>query len=150
MKTKRDLSVVFAVAALTSILVAALSGCGHAEQEFRNEFNCHVSGIDCPSVNLDDPNLKGPQGPAGATGPAGSVGPSGAAGTDVRPMQFCPGQPEYPTAFPEIGFCINGNIYAAYSANGGFLTLTPPGRYSSNAVGSRCSFTVHANCVVTP
>lgn len=95
------------------------------------------------------------QGPQGAQGVAGSIGAPGSPGNDgkdasgVTAVQFCPGvSPVYPTTFPESGLCINGNIYAVYSANGGFLTLIPPGVYSSNAIGSACNFTVTANCGV--
>lgn len=67
----------------------------------------------------------------------------------ITPVQFCPNvTPTYPTTFPEVAFCIQGNLYAVYSANDGFLTLIPPGVYSSNAVGSSCTFTVLNNCQI--
>jgi hypothetical protein len=97
---------------------------------------------------------QGPQGPVGLPGPAGSPGPQGLQGpagldgTQITVVQFCQGTPTYPSTFPEVGFCINSQIYAVYSANDGFLTLVPPGDYSSNAIGSTCSFTVAANCKV--
>lgn len=78
----------------------------------------------------------------------GPQGIPGAYGTTVTPVQFCPGTTTYPTTFNEVGFCIGGSLYAVYSANDGFLTLIPPGTYSSNAIGSSCSFTVLPNCVI--
>jgi hypothetical protein len=107
----------------------------------------------------------GPQGPVGIpgeTGPQGAIGPTGASGangingangsngTIITVVQFCPGvDPSYPSTFPEVGLCINNNIYAVYSANDGFLTLITPGLYESNAVGSSCTFTVGDNCEIT-
>jgi len=76
-------------------------------------------------------------------------GSNGTPGTLITPIQFCPGTVSYPSVFPETGFCIQGNIYAVYSANDGFLTLLPPGVYTSNAIGNSCNFTVTANCTVT-
>lgn len=93
-------------------------------------------------------NACGPQGPQGATGATGLQGPPGANGTQITVIQFCPGTPSYPSTFPEVGLCINEQIYAVYSANDGFLTLVTPGYYASNAIGSACNFTVLPNCVV--
>lgn len=79
-------------------------------------------------------------------GPPGEQGPPG---TGITTVQFCPGTTQYPTIFPEYGLLINGNIYAVYSQNDGFLTLIPTGIYYSNAVGSSCTFTVNANGTIT-
>lgn len=76
-------------------------------------------------------------------GPKGETGPQGPPGTDLNPIkivQFCPGSTNYPTTFAEIGFCINNSLYAVYSYSNGFLTLIPPGTYTSNAIGSNCNF----------
>ena len=73
-------------------------------------------------------------------------GTNGAPGTMVQPVQFCPGSTAYPNEFDELGFCINKKLYAVYSANNGFLTEVPPGTYSSNAIGSTCTFRVLPNC----
>lgn len=82
-------------------------------------------------------------------GPTGATGPAGANGTAITVVQFCAGvTPSYPSTFPETGLCINGNIYAVYSANDGFLTEIVPGAYNSNAIGSSCSFTVLPNCLI--
>lgn len=81
-------------------------------------------------------------------GTNGSNGSNGTSGTIVTPVKFCSGTSSYPSTFPEYGFCLSGNLYAVYSTHGGFLTLIPPGVYDSNAVGSKCTFTVKANCVV--
>lgn len=133
--------VVFAVAAIVAILA---TGCQHAANELGEQLGCHVAGNGCPSVNLDDPNLRGPQGPQGVAGPTGPA--SGFTGT----VQLCPGEPTYPSVFPEQALCINNELYGVYSINDGVLVKLPPGRYSSNSVGSRCSFTILGNCVVQP
>lgn len=96
------------------------------------------------SNGVDGQSIVGPQGP---------VGLSGSNGIDATPItlvQFCPGTTVYPSTFVEIGLCISNNIYAVYSANNGFLTYIPPGNYSSNAIGSSCSFTVLPNCQISP
>lgn len=129
--------------AMLSALV--LISCGHAVTELGDVAGCHLAGNGCDSVNMDDPNL---QGPVGDTGPAGPQGQTGASGSTVREVQLCPGTPTYPSVFPEVALCINNTLYAVYSANNGFLVRLTPGRYSSNAIGSRCSFTVFDNCVV--
>lgn len=70
-------------------------------------------------------------------------------GSIMKPVQFCANSiPSYPTTFPEIGFCIDNNLYAVYSANGGFLVLVTPGTYSSNGINSSCTFTVLSGCVI--
>ena len=85
----------------------------------------------------------------GKDGTNGIDGKQGSPGTTITSVQFCPGVPSYPSTFPETGLCINGNIYAVYSANDGFWTLIPPGIYHSNAIGSSCNFTVMSNCVIS-
>lgn len=92
--------------------------------------------------------LIGCVGPKGDKGDMGSPGAPSTPGTVITPTQFCPGTPTYPSTFPEVGFCINNTMYAVYSTNGGFMTSLPDGRYESNAVGSRCTFTI-TNCVVS-
>lgn len=97
--------------------------------------------------------IVGPQGAIGSTGPQGSQGPSGPQGnpgidaTPVTVVQLCPGSSNYGT-FVEVAFCIDGSLYATYSANGGFSTLLAPGSYSSNAINSSCSFTVVSGCEI--
>ena len=86
---------------------------------------------------------QGTQGSAGAQGIAGQNGLDGAPGTQIDVVQFCPNStPTYPSTFPEYGLCIEGKLYGVYSANGGFLAELPDGTYSSNAVGSACTFTI--------
>lgn len=98
------------------------------------------------------PGMVGPNGIPGGLGPQGVQGPTGPTGEDgtvITPVQFCNGvTPSYPSTFPESGLCINGQVYGVYSANDGFLALLPPGTYNSNAVGSACTFTILANCVI--
>lgn len=96
--------------------------------------------------------VQGPVGPTGETGSPGEAGINGTNGSDATPVyavQLCPGTPSYPTLFPECAFCVQGFLYATFSANGGFTTLLLPGRYSSNAVGSACSFTVVSGCEIS-
>lgn len=75
-------------------------------------------------------------------------GANGAPGTFAQIVQFCPGVTTYPSTFAEVGFCINGNIYAVYSANGGFLSEDPVGYYGSDGVNASCNFTILANCQI--
>ena len=79
----------------------------------------------------------------------GTNGSDGTAGTLVTAIQFCGSVTgSYPSTFPEIGFCINNNIYAVFSTNGGFLTEVLPGTWSSDGINASCTFTVSAGCVV--
>lgn len=91
----------------------------------------------------------GPAGRAGNDGAPGATGPRGADGTTITLVQLCPGVTTYPGVFVELAECINNKLYGVYSANNGFLTELPPGRYSSNAIGSACNLTIEANCIVT-
>ena len=93
----------------------------------------------------------GPQGETGATGPQGLAGQNGGDGTAVTAVQFCPSNfvPSYPNVFVKFGFCVGGQLYAVYSANGGFLTLLPPGSYSSDGINASCTFTIELNCIVS-
>lgn len=111
-----------------------------------------VTAVSCGSLKGD----RGEAGPAGSPGVAGVDGQDGINGQDgqdaipVTVVQLCPGTTVYPSTFVEVAFCIDGELYGTYSANGGFSTKLVPGAYSSNAIGSSCNFTVSANCVVTP
>lgn len=75
-------------------------------------------------------------------------GTPGNSGTIVAPVQFCSGITTYPNTFNELGICVDNKVYGIYSLNGGFMTLLPPGAYSSNGVNSSCNFTIEANCIV--
>jgi hypothetical protein len=86
----------------------------------------------------------------GSNGIPGPAGQPGTPGTQVTEIQLCPGTPTYPSTFVEFAQCVNGNLYAVYSANDGFWTYLPPGTYSSNAIGSSCNFQVLSNCQVVP
>lgn len=82
-------------------------------------------------------------------GATGATGANGTPGTVITAIQFCGGVTgSYPSTFPEVGFCINNNIYAVYSANGGFLTEVLPGTWSSDGINASCTFTVGPNCAV--
>lgn len=108
----------------------------------------------CGKAPKGDTGVAGKDGQStvGATGSQGPVGPQGAPGVDAHPVtvvKLCPATTVYSTTFTEVAFCIDGSLYAVYSANGGFESLIPPGTYSSNGINSSCTFTVHANCEVT-
>jgi hypothetical protein len=94
--------------------------------------------------------LPGKDGVDGAAGAPGSNGINGRDGSVVTFVKFCPHTASYPTTFPEVGLCVDGELFAVYSANGGFGVKLEPGNYSSNAIGSACSFEVHDDCVVVP
>jgi hypothetical protein len=69
--------------------------------------------------------------------------------TPVTVVQLCPGTPVYPSKFIEVGVCLGGSLYGVYSANGGFMTYLPPGRYTSDGINASCSITVGPNCTVS-
>lgn len=109
--------------------------------------------------------IRGPSGPRGEVGVVGPTGEQGTAGSDghnglngangldalspINVVNLCVGYTTYPGVFVETALCINNHLYGVYSANGGFLTLLPPGNYSSNAIGSACNLTVHDDCTVS-
>lgn len=91
----------------------------------------------------------GERGLPGLSGNVGAVGPAGADGKIATVVNLCPGAPVYGSVYVETALCINNELYAVYSQNGGFLTLLTPGAYSSNAIGSACNLTVLPSCQVT-
>lgn len=107
---------------ISIVLVLLFLGCQHGD---RGE-----QGVPGESI-------VGPQGPAGADGNLATL------------VALCPGVTTYPSAFVEVALCLNNKLYGVYSANNGFLTLLPPGNYSSNAIGSACNLTILPNCVVS-
>jgi hypothetical protein len=93
---------------------------------------------------------QGAPGSAGATGATGQQGQPGIDASGVTVVQLCVGcVPVYPSVFAEIAFCIQGNLYGTYSANGGFSALLNPGAYSSDGINCSCTFTIKPNCEVT-
>lgn len=102
-------------------------------------------------VSIEGP--AGPQGPKGDTGDVGPQGPQGIPGSDalsVTVVPLCPGVTAYPSTFVEVAFCVDHRLYGTYSTHGGFSTELVPGAYSSNAVGSACTFVVGPDCQVSP
>ena len=86
----------------------------------------------------------GPQGGQGLQGTAGTNAPLG------MPIQLCSAcKPSYPNTFPESALCIDNNLYGVYSANDGFLSVLPPGAYSSDGINCKCTFTIEPNCIIT-
>lgn len=94
--------------------------------------------------------LNGTNGTNGTDGTNGTNGTNGTDGTIITPVQFCPSSfvPNYPNTFPEVGFCINNQLYGVYSENDGFMTLLTPGEYESDGINASCTFTIEADCVV--
>lgn len=132
-----ELKMLFLIALLGSLLPLLFCGCAGKDGQ---------QGIQGETGN---PGATGPVGPKGDQGDTGPDGRPGADGTLVTLIKFCPNAvASYPLVFPEYGICVNNQIYAVYSGNDGFLTIIPPGRYSSNAIGSACNFTVASNCVI--
>jgi hypothetical protein len=125
------------------ILSLALIGCAKPKDG--------VNGTQGPQGSTGDRGAIGPVGPGGATGNPGIDGQNGRDGSDahsVTAVKLCVGTTVYPSTFVEYAFCLEGQLYATYSANGGFTSVLPPGLYQSNAIGSSCQFEVQANCVV--
>jgi hypothetical protein len=91
----------------------------------------------------------GATGSQGATGATGQNGSNGTNATLVTVVQFCENTTVYPSTFSEVGVCLGGQLYAVYSLNDGFLSLIPPGAYSSDGVNSSCTFTVGTNCTIS-
>lgn len=92
----------------------------------------------------------GLSGSAGATGATGQQGQPGIDSSGVTVVQLCVDcVPVYPSVFAEIAFCIQGNLYGTYSANGGFSALLTPGAYNSDGINCSCTFIINPNCVVT-
>jgi hypothetical protein len=114
--------------------------------------SCGKDGV--PGRNGKDGvgGINGIQGPAGQNGGNGSngidglQGPPGEDGESITVIQFCPGVvSSYPTSFPEVGFKINGKIYAVFSSGGnaGLVELVP-GTYITTTTGLACTFIVKA------
>lgn len=92
--------------------------------------------------------INGTDGQDGAIGPTGPQGPPGVNTTPITVIQFCPDVSLI--QFPEVGYCINNQLYAVYSASGqSWLTLIVPGSYvTTTTTGGNCSFQVLSNCVI--
>ena len=72
---------------------------------------------------------------------------------EITMVELCPGlTPAYPSTFPEYAMCVHdsngGTLYAVYSANGGFETELPPGKYQSTGIPG-CVFIVGPNCQIS-
>jgi hypothetical protein len=91
----------------------------------------------------------GTNGQNGADGQNGTNGQNGADAESIQVLQLCNGQPIYPSVFIEVAFKINNKLYAVYSIPGAFMTELTPGDYHSEAIGSRCNFTVNNDATIT-
>jgi hypothetical protein len=117
------------------ISLLALSACGHSTYQYS-------------AGPKGDTGATGATGDTGAAGQNGTNGTNGTNATPVTFVKFCPGVTVYPSKFVEGGFCINGSIYATYSANGGFTSEMPPGMYGSSGINASCNFTIGLNCTI--
>lgn len=133
---------------LTILVILLLIGCGQgpAGVSGKDGSSCTVSRV---SSSIALPNGGSVIQCTDGTSSLIVNGVNGTSGTIVSPLQFCPGVTVYPSVFIEVGFIINGSVYAVYSANNGFMTVIPPGRYTSNAIGSRCDFTLNSDNTIT-
>lgn len=67
----------------------------------------------------------------------------------VRRVSFCPKYCGPKLAFPASGICVRGRVFAQIGrTDDGLYSLLKPGRYSANADGSPCSFTIKDKCKV--
>lgn len=79
----------------------------------------------------------------------GNAGTNGQDGTQIKVVQFCPGTSVYPTTFPEVGLCIDNNLYGVFwMNNSSYMAEIPPGAYQSTSTSLPCSFTVQAGCII--
>lgn len=108
----------------------------------------NTSDVQETSVLVCD-GLNGATGAQGQQGDAGSNGTNGTNATPITTVQFCPNVTSYSSTFSEVGFCLGGQVYGVYSQNDGFMSLLPPGEYTSDGINSSCNFTIGANCKVT-
>lgn len=78
-------------------------------------------------------------------------GPQGPPGTQVTMVQFCTNyNTNYPSTFPEYGFCVNGNLYATYwDGTDAWTSEVVPGNYESTSTSAPCNFSVSQNCAIT-
>lgn len=141
--TRDELEKLFKVAIVISFMfcmLVVMNGCGqttgrdgHSCTASSNEVGTYITCTDGSSTFIKN----------------GIDGRDGEDASGVSVVVLCPGTTVYPGTFVEVGFCIDGKLYATYSANGGFSTEIPPGTYSSNGIGNSCTFTVGPNCQVT-
>lgn len=144
------------------MLVLLLAACGGTNNWTGPQGQAGKDGKDGSSCSVTQipPNSVLPNGGAAiscqdrstslvANGTNGVNGATGTPGTLIQSVQLCPGTPTYPSTFPEVAFCIAGDLYAVYSIPNAFMTLLTPGAYSSNGINSSCTFTITENCGIS-
>lgn len=145
---------------LLVVSMLCMVGCGKVTQDrpiAGPQGSPGVSGAPgSPGIGCEVSSVSGSAAPNGGsliTCPTSSAlvlnGAPGAAGTVITSKQLCPGTPSYPSAFIEVAFCIDDEIYGVYSANGGFMTWFPAGTYMSNGINASCNLTIGAHCTVS-
>lgn len=154
-QTERKYLVVVYSACLALAMLLVLGACG---RDYNTIVYHGKDGAKGDKGDKGDTGSQGPQGIDGIQGLPGSQGPQGVAGLPGLPgtngsvvtfVKFCTQVTNYPSTFPEYGLCVDGDVYAVYSANGGFGVKLPQGTYNSNAINSSCTFVVGSNCSIT-
>lgn len=143
----------------SAYLVNGLTGQTGAQGEQGNQGVAGQTGEQGPMGVSGPQGVAGPTGATGQTGPTGSQGNPGVNGLNgnngtngsvVTVVQFCTGQTIYPSSFPEMGLCINNEIYAVYwNGSNAWFAEVVPGEYTSTSSTTPCNFNVSANCVVS-
>ena len=152
---------------IVGLLLIALSGCGHVQETVVLTGPAGPAGAPGKTGATGAAGPQGQTGATGATGAQGQIGPQGAPGqigltgpqgtqglpgtnaTPITTVQLCGScHAVYPSVFPEVGVCIDNQLYGVYSANGGFFALLTPGTYSSDGIDCSCTLTISANCQV--
>lgn len=131
------------------LIMVVLSGCGSAAYDIPvQEATTTTTSSLCTVTNVAVGQPGAPNGGSLLSCPDGSSSLT-LNGTIITPIQFCPGvTTTYPNTFSEVGWCVDGDLYAVYSIPNAFMTLIPPGSYTSNGINSSCNFTVGTNCMV--
>lgn len=80
----------------------------------------------------------------------GEDGTNGTNATSLSVVNFCGTQTVYPSAFSEVGLCVDNKIFAVYwDSHNAWLTEISPGNYRTTSSSVPCNFTVTANCGVS-
>lgn len=129
---------------LCILILFTISGCAKPKD------GVSIAG---PKGDQGEPGVAGSPGPQGSPGPIGVQGTPGVPGQDasgVTAVPLCTGQTVYPTSFAEYGLCIGNNLFGIYwDGTNAWLTMLPPGNYTSTSTSVPCTLTIGASCSVT-